>query len=142
MLAAAQQRMITIHAHATLVVAAKLLSGTHRALLIVCDANGAMVGVITKTDIVRQVAQCLGVVDDVKISDVMTRTVTSCRRDDALSDVLGLMKTQGFVHIPVIDQKVQPCGVVNTRDALQALLGEARDEELLLRAYVMGIGHR
>ncbi len=52
------------------------------------------------------------------------------------------MKMQGFIHIPVIDQKSQPCGVVNTRDALQALLSEVRDEELLLRAYVLGIGYR
>jgi predicted transcriptional regulator len=134
--------MITIHAHATLAVAARLLSDAQRALLVVCDVNGVMVGVITKSDVVRQVAQCLGVVDDVRISDVMTRSVTSCRREDSLHDVLWLMKAQGFIHIPVVDQKSQPCGVVNTRDALQALLSEVWDEELLLRAYVLGIGSR
>jgi hypothetical protein len=31
--------------------------------------------------------------------------------------------------------------VVNARDALQALLREVKDEELLLRAYVMGVGY-
>jgi CBS domain-containing protein len=141
-LVTAQQRMITIHANATLAVAARLLSSTQRALLVVCDVSGVMVGVITKTDVVRQVAQCLGIVDDVRTSDVMTRSVTSCRREDSLHDVLGLMKMQGFIHIPVVDQKSQPCGVVNARDALQALLSEVRDEELLLRAYVLGIGSR
>ena len=38
--------------------------------------------------------------------------------------------------------KSRPCGVVNARDALQALLGEVEDEEALLRAYVAGIGYR
>jgi CBS domain-containing protein len=141
-LAIAQQRMTTIHADATLVVAARLLSGTHRALLVVCDAEDVMVGVITKTDVVRQVAQCLGIVRDVRVSDVMTQSVTGCRREDSLHDVLGLMKMRGFVHIPIIDQNSQPCGVVNARDALQALLSEVKDEELLLRAYVMGVGYR
>jgi hypothetical protein len=31
---------------------------------------------------------------------------------------------------------------VNARDALQALLQEVTDEELLLRAYVMGVGYQ
>jgi signal-transduction protein with cAMP-binding, CBS, and nucleotidyltransferase domain len=141
-LVVAKQRMMMIQAHATLVDAASLLSGTHSALLVVCDSEGVMVGVITKTDVVRLVAQCLGIVDDVKVSDVMTQPVMSCRREDLLHDVLGFMKMQGFVHIPIIDQKSQPCGVVNARDALQALLSQVKGEELLLRAYVMGIGYR
>jgi hypothetical protein len=32
--------------------------------------------------------------------------------------------------------------VLNARDALEALLEEAEDEELLFRDYVMGIGYR
>ena len=71
----------------------------------------------------------------------MTQAVTSCQRDDLLHDVLSLMKEKGFVHIPIIDQTSRPCGVVNARDALQALLREVTDEELLLRAYVMGVGY-
>jgi CBS domain-containing protein len=141
-LAIAKQRMMTVQAHATLVDAARLLSGTHRALLVVCDNAGVMVGVITKTDVVRQVAERAAIVNDVRVSDVMTQPVISCRREDSLHDVLGFMKMRGFVHIPIIDQKSQPCGVVNARDALQALLSEVKDEELLLRAYVMGIGYR
>ena len=137
----ARQRMITVQADASLVDAAHLLSDTHRALLVACNDDGAMVGVITKTDVVRQVALCHGVVDSKPISAVITQTVTSCRIDDLLHDVLALMKSKGFVHIPIIDQNSRPCGVVNARDALQALLREVKDEELVLRAYVMGVGY-
>ena len=137
----ARQRMITVQADASLVDAAHLLSDTHKALLVVCNDEGAMVGVITKTDVVRQVAVCHGVVDSKPISAVMTQTVTSCRINDLLHDVLALMKSRGFVHIPVIDQDSRPSGVVNARDALQALLREDKDEELVLRAFVMGVGY-
>jgi CBS domain-containing protein len=51
------------------------------------------------------------------------------------------MKEKGFVHIPIVDKNLRPRGVVNARDALQALLREVTDEELLLRAYVMGVGY-
>ena len=137
----AQQRMITVQADASLINAANLLSETHRALLVVCNGDGTMAGVITKTDVVRQVARSHGPIDNIRVSAVMTQTVTSCRRDDLLHDVLSLMKEKGFVHIPIIDQASRPCGVVNARDALQALLREVTDEELLLRAYVMGVGY-
>ena len=138
----AQQRMITIQANGSLVEAAKLLLDTHRALLIVCDDDGVMAGVITKTDIVRQVARHDVVVDNIRISSVMTEAVTSCRGEDALHDVLALMKKKGVVHVPIVDQNSRPRGVVNARDALQALLREVKDEELVLRAYVMGVGYR
>jgi CBS domain-containing protein len=138
----AQQRMITVRADGSLIDAARLLSETHRALLVVCNDEGAMVGVVTKTDVVRQVVQCGGVVDQARISAVMIKTVTSCRSKDLLHDVLALMKSRGFVHIPIVDANARPSGVVNARDALQALLQEVTDEELLLRAYVMGVGYQ
>lgn len=137
----AQQRMITVPEDASLVDAARLLFDTHRALLVVCNGDGAMVGVITKTDVVRQVAQYHGAVESKRVSGVMTQTVTSCQSDDQLHDVLALMKEKGFVHIPIVDKNSHPRGVVNARDALQALLREVKDEELLIRAYVMGIGY-
>jgi CBS domain-containing protein len=141
-LSVAQQRMITVQADASLVDAASRLSDTHRALLVVCSGDGAMVGVITKTDVVRQVARCHGEVEKMRVSEVMTQAVTSCRSEDLLHDVLALMKSRGFVHIPIVDINARPLGVVNARDALQALLREVKDEELLLRAYVMGVGYR
>jgi CBS domain-containing protein len=141
-LSVARERLVTIQADALLTEAAKLLCGTHRALLVVCDNKGTMAGVITKTDIVRQVARCHGILSDVRIADVMTTAVTYCKLGDSLHDVLALMHLRDFVRIPIIDQEFRPCGVVNARDALQTLLGEVEDEEALLRAYVGGIGYR
>ena len=138
----ALQRLITIRAEASLADAAKLLCDTHRALVVVCDPDGVMVGVITKTDIVRQIARSQKSLNTITASAVMTRDVTSCHPNDLLHDVLATMKERGFVHIPIVDQHSRPSGVVNARDALQALLKEVKDEELLLRAYVMGIGYR
>ena len=137
----ALQRLITIQADAPLVDVAKLLCDTHRALVVVCDPDGIMAGVITKTDVVRQIARSQNL-DTITAAAVMTRDVTSCRSNDLLHDVLTTMKERGFVHIPIVDQQSRPSGVVNARDALQALLKEVKDDQLLLRDYVMGIGYR
>ena len=111
----AEERLITVQADALLTEAAKLLMDTHRALLVVCEPDGAIAGVITKTDIVRRVAQCQGNLIEARVANVMTQDVTSCRRGDLLHDVLRVMKARGFVHIPIVDQRFHPSGVLERR---------------------------
>ena len=99
-------------------------------------------GVITKTDIVREIGRCGESACTTAAADVMTRDVTYCRPTDSLADVLSTMEKRGFIHIPVVDEKFEPWGVVNARDALRALMAEGNYEASLLRDYVMGIGYR
>ena len=140
--AVARSRLVTINVDALLVDVAKLLSDTQISLVVVCNSDGAMVGVITKTNIVQQIGRCGESACTTAAADVMTRDVTSCRPTDSLPDVLSMMHKRGFVHIPVVGENSKPLGVVNTRDALRALLAEEKYEESLLRDYVMGIGYR
>jgi CBS domain-containing protein len=137
----ALQRLITIRDDALLTEAAKRLSGTHISLVVVCNPSGVMVGVITKTDVVRQIAHCEGVSRTMSAAAVMTRDVTYCHPSDVLQDVLSIMKERGMVHIPIIDQDSRPSGVLNVRDALQVLLGEVDYDRSFIRDYVMGIGY-
>jgi len=134
------QRLNTIQAGALLTDAAKLLCDTHKALLVVCNPDGVMVGVITKTDIVRQIAHCEGSRCTTAAEAVMTRDVTFCRPSDSLHDVLSKMKERGFVHVPMVDQETKPVGVINARDALQVILGDVEYDVSFLRDYIMGIG--
>jgi len=138
----ARERLATVSDNALLKDAAKLLCQTHTSLVVVCNTEGTMVGVISKSDIVRQVsaghdAACAGTV-----AASMIHNVVSCRPEDTLHDVLSVMKDRGFVHLPVVDAGSRPLGVVNARDALGVLLKGVEHEESLLRDYVMGIGYR
>lgn len=138
----AHSRLVTIGGDVLVVDVAKLLSETQVSLVVVCDVQGAMVGVITKTNIVQQIGRCRGGACTTAAADVMTRDVVYCRPTDCLPDVLSTMEKRGFVHIPVIDENSKPLGVVNARDALRALFAEEKYEESLLRDYVMGVGYR
>ena len=71
----------------------------------------------------------------------MTRDVVVCRPDDLLEDVWKRMKERKLKNIPVVDQDSRPLGVLHARDILQVLLEESRDEESMLRDYVMGVGY-
>ena len=137
----ARSRLATISVDASLVDVAKLLSATHISLVVVCDSDGRLVGVVTKTDVVRQIGLCGEAACTSTLAAVMTPDVACCRPTDALPDVLSMMEKRGFVHIPVVDGSSKPVGVVNARDALRALMAEGTYETALLRDYVMGIGY-
>ena len=140
--AATRSRLVVVQEGTLLLEVARLLSDTQISLIVVCDAVGTMVGVITKTDIVQRVGHCLGAACTATAGAIMTRDVTFCSVTDGLADVLSMMQARGFVHVPVVDAERKPSGVVNARDALRELWAEGLYEQALLRDYVMGVGYR
>ena len=136
-----RSRLQTVRTNSPLREVAQLLSTTHISLVVVCDQDERMVGVVSKADVVRQIGRCAGHTCTDTVEGVMTRDVVSCCTTDGLSDVLSIMQVKGLVHIPVIEADGKPSGVVNARDALRELVLEGQYEEALLRDYVMGVGY-
>jgi CBS domain-containing protein len=140
LLPAARQKLVVITADAPLTEAASLLhKGTD--LVIVCDSNDFVTGVITKTDVVGQMGRCQGASCTMAASLAMTRDVVVCRPVELLQDVWKRMKEHKLKNIPVVDKDSRPVGVLHARDILQILLEESQDDESMLRDYVMGIGY-
>ncbi len=142
MLPRARERLATVSTAAPVKDAADLMSKPHTDLVVVCDHDGDMVGVLTKTDIVGQIRRCVGGGCTARVDTIMTRDVISCRPGDALHDVWSVMRARGLQRIPIVDQGGKPIGVIYARDALQSLLGEAENDEALLRDYVMNVGYQ
>lgn len=137
----ARERLVTVRDDAPLMEAARLLDGGHINLVVVCNKNGGMVGIITRTDVVRQMSLCQGCACAVPVATVMTKDVTYCRPGDSLHDVWSTMKERKLLHVPIVGENFVPLGVINARDALLLLLEGAEYEGSLLRDYVMGIGY-
>ncbi len=140
-LSAARERLITLRADAPLITAATLLRDLDTDLVVVSDTDGALAGVITKTDIVRQISHCQGAGCMAAASAVMTQAVIYCRPDSLLHEIWLIMKERHLKNIPILDRDSRPIGVLNARDALEALLEELEYEEVLLREYVMCVGY-
>src|SRR5690606_35276148 len=98
-------------------------------------------GVVTKSDVVRQISHCEGCSCTTAVFDVMTRDVVACRPDHDIYDIWLLMKDRRLKQIPVCNRASEPLGLLYANDVLEALLREREQEELLLRDYVMGIGY-
>ena len=138
----ARERLATINAAASVTEAAEVTSRLHADLVVVCNEAGNMVGVITKTDIVSQIGRCGADGCSARVDTIMTREVLSSRTNESLQDVWTAMKARGRRHVPVVDADGKPIGILHMRDVLQSLLSEAKDEEALLRDYVMNVGYR
>ena len=137
----AHSRLRAVRADVSLRDVAVLLSSTQISLVVICDQQGVMVGVVTKSDIVRRMGHCTGRTCADTVDVIMTRHVISCRATDGLPDVLSKMQARGLLHLPVVDAECKPSGVVYARDALRELMLEGQYEEALLRDYVMGVGY-
>ena len=72
----------------------------------------------------------------------MTKVVVNCQPGDLLRDAWSLRKGRHLKNGPILDQDLRPIGVLNARDALEALLGEVEYEEDLLREHVMCVGYQ
>lgn len=142
LLPTARERLATVRDDAPLIAAAEHLARSQINLVVVCHSDQAMAGVITKTDVVRQLSRCRGSGCTTAASLVMTRDVFVCRPTEWLPDVWAKMRERGLKHVPVVDEASRPLAVLYARDALQVLLQETEADELLLRDYVLGIGYR
>jgi CBS domain-containing protein len=140
--AIARSRLFTVPADALLVEVAAKLSNAQISVVVVCNATGAAMGIITETLLVRRLG--LGQADffSTRAGDVMTHEFTSCTPDDLLSDVVAMMHARGLIHVLLMGADNKPVGVLNARDGLRALLAAGNHEETLLRNYVMGIGYQ
>lgn len=137
----AREKLVVLSDDAQLIEAAKLLCNTGTDIVVICGADGVLAGVVTKTNVVEQISRCQGCACTAPVSSVMVRDVLACRPGDRMDEVWSKMKTRGLKNVPVTDVDSRPVGVLNARDALQALMQEVEYEESLLRDYVMTVGY-
>ncbi|WP_416352228.1 CBS domain-containing protein [Variovorax sp. LG9.2] len=72
-------RLRAVRADVPLRDVARLLSSTQISLVVICDQQGVMVGVVRKSDIVRRMGHYMGRTCTDTADVIMTRQVTSCR---------------------------------------------------------------
>jgi CBS domain-containing protein len=120
----------------------KLLSNAQISVVVVCDPEGAPLGIITETILVRRLGMGQADFFTTGAGEVMKQGYVACAPEDVLSDVLAMMHARELIHVLLIGADGKLIGVVNARDGLRALLAAGNHEEALLRDYVMGIGYQ
>jgi CBS domain-containing protein len=125
----------TLPAEATLEYAAKALDRLKVGALVVLDAEGAIVGVLSERDLVREIARRgAGALEDT-VGAVMTRDVHTARMDETIDEGLARMTDRRVRHLPVV-QEIRLVGIVSIGDLVKHRIAAVEAEAAAMQAYI------
>jgi CBS domain-containing protein len=107
----------------------------------VCDAHGALVGIISERDVVRAFAKDGARLADMHVRDLMTREVTTCEQETTMVEAERLMHKHRIRHLPVMDG-AKLVGMLSIRDVMVSRWQESRDEVNVLRDAMIAVRNR
>lgn len=113
----------------------KLLNRHRIGAVIVREADGPVVGILSERDIVRGVAENGPACLTLEVADLMTRQVVSCRPNDSIDDIMALMTERRVRHLPVM-QDGALIGVISIGDVVKRRIAEIESEASSLREYI------
>lgn len=112
--------------------AARIMQRESVGVVPVVDNAGSkrLLGVLTDRDIaVRIVAEGRG--SEVKVSEIMTSTVTTCRPDDAVDAIMRTMGQEQIRRIPVLDEAGSLVGIIAQADLVLSAPNEQKVERTI-----------
>lgn len=133
-------RLTIIGADATPQAAALLFSKPGIGLVVVCNGNGRAAGVLSKSDLVRHLANPNPA--ETTVAALMSQPFVSCDPGDDVHSVWQTMASQSLQNVPVLGAYSEPLGILDIRDAMKVLFEQEELQERLLVNYVAGIGYQ
>jgi CBS domain-containing protein len=94
-----------------------------------------LAGIISERDIVRGIAELGEAVLKVRADTLMTRDVRTCAVEDDLVELMQVMTTKRFRHLPVMKDGALD-GIVSIGDVVKQRLEEIQHEVEALRDYI------
>jgi CBS domain-containing protein len=129
--------VITIGQEASLHEAVSLLSEHRIGVVLVTDAAGDPVGILSERDLVQIMATEGCKLDDKLVSDAMTADLIVGVPDDDLEYVMSVMIQRRIRHLPILDGD-HLAGLVSIGDVVKSQIDDAVTEIRFLRSYIGG----
>lgn len=129
-------KVFTVRPEQTLREALAMLARHSIGALVVADAAGAVVGILSERDIVREAVRNERFFD-LSVSAIMTKTVITGQPQDDLNAVANTMTIKRFRHLPVLEGG-KLVGVVSLGDVVKAQRDEYLGEVDTLQTQIIG----
>ncbi|MCG2630908.1 CBS domain-containing protein [Bradyrhizobium sp. WYCCWR 13023] len=127
-------QIMSVAPDAKLAAAVKLLGEKKIGAVLVMDQS-RLEGVLSERDIVRVLGERGAGVLDEAVSQVMTRKVVSCKETDTVAELMEMMTTGKFRHLPVVDNG-KVVGLISIGDIVKWRVREYESEQEALRDYI------
>lgn len=125
----------TLPAEATLQEAAAELDGRRVGAMVVLDAQGAIVGVLSERDLIREVSRRGSAALADSVGAVMTRDVFTAQLDESIDQGLSRMTDRRVRHLPVVEDG-RLVGIVSIGDLVKHRIAAAEAEAAAMQAYI------
>lgn len=120
-----QQHPVCLPPSANVYKAACVMAEANCSSVLVVDANGLLVGILTERDLMIRVLAKAQDPQHTRLMDVMTREPFCVPPDTKVTDALVMMMDRGFRHLPLVDARHTILGVFSMRDAQPLELNSA-----------------
>lgn len=127
--------VFTASPNETVGAAAALLLSRRVGAMVIVDADGAVVGIVSERDIVRVVAEKGGAGLTAPLSSCMTRDVLFAGPNETVDSLLERMTDRRVRHLPVV-QDGKLIGIVSIGDLVKSKIAETEAEAQNLKAYI------
>lgn len=115
-------------------IAAKLANKKIGAIVIVGE-GGKVAGIISERDLVRVIAEHGPAALMLAASDVMTKNVVTCQETNTLDELMEIMTTGRFRHVPVVEDGAL-VGLISIGDVVKYHLADMALEVTAMRSYL------
>jgi len=127
----------TIPAYARVSEAVDVLNAHNIGAVVVTDRSGAVIGILSERDVVRQLGVHGANALDQEVGDSMSSAIITCTRSTTVAMLAERMTEFRIRHIPVLeDGKLM--GIVSIGDVVKRKLEETQQEADALRDYIAG----
>jgi CBS domain-containing protein len=125
----------TIDPGATLQAACDLLSERRIGAVLVLDANGRPVGVLSERDVVRAIAQHGADALAMTVRERMSSPVQTCHPGDGIDRIMAFMTEHRIRHLPVLEDG-RLIGIVSIGDVVKLRVDTLESETRALTEYI------
>lgn len=115
-------------------VAAKLAARKIGAVVVVGD-HGAVEGIISERDVVRAIAERGPSALTLPVARFMTADVVTCQETSLVDEMMEMMTTGRFRHLPVVEDGAL-VGIVSIGDVVKNHVAEVEMEVSAMRSYL------
>ncbi len=132
--------LVTARKDMTVRSACQLMAEKRIGALLVTEGE-QICGIFTERDALNKVLAGSLNPDSVSLSQVMVANPQTIRADKPLAFALLMMADGGFRHVPVVDERGVPVGMVSARDALGQDMVDLEHDIQRLEALENSIGY-
>ena len=113
-----RRNLLTLGPQATVHEAACVMTSANCGSVLVVDAGGRLLGILTERDLMTRVLARAADPAKTTVSQVMTRHPHCIGPETKVADAVLIMIERGFRHLPVVAAGDKILGVFSVRDAL------------------------